>query len=72
MICVKLIVCAEKKRAMSLGVIATVTVTPATGLGTGLDIRGVAQQSHRVAVVANDNEPWCRATFQFAGLEMAA
>jgi uncharacterized membrane protein YebE (DUF533 family) len=33
MICVKLIVCAEKKRAMNLGVIATVTVTPGIGIG---------------------------------------
>ncbi len=49
------------------------TFDPATGEGTGLDIRGVAQQNHRVAA-ANDNDfnAWPERTFRFDGWEMAA
>jgi hypothetical protein len=49
------------------------TFDPATGLGTGLDIRGVAQQSRRVAA-ANDNQisAWRGAAFRSREREMAA
>jgi hypothetical protein len=45
---------------------------PATGLGTGLDIRGRKMRSRRVAVAANDNDAWRGAAFRFDGWEMAA
>ena len=57
------------------------TFDPATGLGTGLDIWGVAhalsineERSPRVVVAANDNQmsAWRAAAFRFAGWEMAA
>ncbi|MGL5837809.1 MAG: hypothetical protein ACRCY3_04835, partial [Sphingorhabdus sp.] len=64
------------------------TFDPATGEGTGLDLRGVAhalsvneeriierqQRSRRAAAAANDNQisAWRGAAFRFAGWEMAA
>jgi hypothetical protein len=56
------------------------TFDPATGLGTGLDIRGREMRSHRVAVASNDNfilsavegNAWSERPFCFAGWEMAA
>jgi hypothetical protein len=50
------------------------TFDPATGLGTGLDIRGVAQQTRCTAVAANDNQmsAWRGAAFCSREREMAA